>query len=92
MPASFIVTDFFDGRTIERLTKISTTRLARKRAQQVADDHGDRVSLIRIDDGGERHLVDWFDVEPTDDRVRQALGLPNASEQTPEDGLELPAR
>ncbi len=57
---TFIVTDTFDGRTIERLTRVSTVRLARKHAQRIASETGINVSLIRTDSKGERHLVDFF--------------------------------
>jgi hypothetical protein len=58
--STYIVTDSFDGRTLEHLTRISTAKLARKAAQEIAKKHGDQVTLIRIDRRGHRHPVDDF--------------------------------
>ena len=57
---TFTVSDTFDGRTIERLTRVSTVRLARKHAQRIASETGINVSLIRTDSKGKSHLVDFF--------------------------------
>ena len=64
-PNTFTVTDSFDGRTIEVLTRVRTAKLARKIAQKIANSHHDQVTLIRIDRRGRRHLVDLFEPQPT---------------------------
>ena len=60
MTRTYHVTDSWDGRTIERLTRVSTRKLARKHAQRIADAYGDQVTLIETRDDPRGDLVALF--------------------------------
>lgn len=57
MTTNYILVDWFDGRTIRLLNRISCRRLAREYARKFARSYDDDFDLIEIRDNGERQHI-----------------------------------